>query len=515
MGIFSQIFGSLTIGLQSAQFAPSAVDGNPALLSPVRGDWYEAGAPENSYNPYLSVGFSGLLILELGTTPAHGNLVGHIARLSAEEMAENLRAPTRPEIVLKTGDLLSVTEDQLRDYDGYSVINYSTAIGADNISNLVYGARDPYTVFNGQLTNPIIVQGIGNHGNSNGPLNEGKFDRDTADSVQFYPYAIQVGEVTNTQGVMTADQHSARSGPFIVAQNMTETGQAPYRYKDVASLTPEERSYYEVDENGYFTAIQGTSFTTPNVSGALAQAKEIYPDMSNSEVLATLAGAGRLPNDVKPSFTSDTLPYEALQWGYGVFDHKLFGENLMAMNALKQDKPGLKDTNERIVDFEVSQTNRGGTDYNVHSFKVDADFTATKVTFASIMPVKVRPPDHFIVVSPTGEERFVPSSVGQTASLTTEAFLGVDSKGTWQIMMPAPAMAVTPDSKDSLFAMQYDPKTGENFNGGGVLTVHGQEKGPDGESNISRLIQAVHENRGLEPAAQPTMAPTPQKAHTP
>lgn len=475
-------------------------------------DWYETYAPENSYDETLCEGSANILVLELNTD-SHSRLVGHIARLSSEDMSRRLGASTRPNILLEQGSLKEDSQENLQRFNAYDVINFSTGQPPDMLSGLLWGSIAPFSKYEtDKMNNPIIVQGIGNYGRNQGDYNKEGFDLDTPDDVQFYPYSIQVGEVSvDSQGKFEVDPHSAKAAPTVVAVNLSDTNK--FKYKDPNSLTQQEKKLYKIDEEGFYTAVDGTSFSTPNISGALGSAKELYPNLSNDELLTVLASSAELPEEImkQASYSSHTFPYQETAWGYGVFNPRLFAKNLVTMNDLVNEYGSTSTETTQINEFEQEKITKNGEIYTAHTFNVEENLVAGKIAFSAMMPIRVYPPDHFIVISPDGEEKFIPSSISRTSRFATEAFMGTPTKGEWQILFPEESRAIMPNDEGHSMAMQIDTETGELYNAAAVLTINGTSLSPEGDNSITRFIGKIHQERGLEQDVQMTNRSKPNQ----
>lgn len=494
---------AIAIPLQLFATQSEAQMADPNIVDPADQEaTYETYAPSGSYDEDLEVGSAKIMIYELFEDRDHSrhmSLVAHIARLSSEDMSRRLGLSTRPEIITQT-----VGTEGFDDILGQAdVINYSAGLQANMLASITSGSVVDY-----DMNSAIFVQAVGNHGQSGGALDRGHFDGDVSDIIQFYPYSIQVGEVVEFPNGMTIrDGHSARAGPTLVSRNWTD-GRTSFQYMDLDTfngLDEEVKKEYRVDDQGFFSRIDGTSFTSPDASGALGAAKEAYPQLSNSEHIAALVASAELSESMLQTgqfaFNGDTLPYDPINLGYGVFSPDLYATNLQEMLEINQGGPELQDQAEAVTEFTQEQVTHNGDPYFQHTFEVDENLTGFKATFSMQLPLRTIPADHFIVISPSGQERFIPASIGAGESrFTTEAFLGEQTKGTWQVLTPGESRAAMPtDEGYEALTWAYDPDTQTETNVAATLTLYGQEMGPDGTSTISRFIDKIQETRDLKP----------------
>lgn len=459
---------------------------------------YEVYAPPGSYDPNIKPGNSRLLILEpRASENRHDDLTAHIARLSSEDMARRL-GTERAQIFVREGNLGNQSFiPHLNDYD---VVNYSIGVDASNYAGIMValeGGRNPGANFAG-VTRPVIVQAVGNHGSDNGQLNFGDYDRDTTENIHFYRHTITVGEATRgPDGNITIDAHSAKAGPTFVALNRTETGTRFLYFEDIAQLSPEARAEVTIDADGYVSNIQGTSFAAPDPAGAIATARNAFPNLSNTEILAAAVASARIPRGTDASEVSVNpagLEYGAFKWGYGVFDPASFQTNLNRMNAIRTEHGADQDAEQTVNTFNRNTVERNGQTYHAHRFTITSDMSVEKITLAAQMPLQTRPPGHIVLISPSGQEIQIPTAVGAgTTRMTTEAFMGADAKGEWTVLMPGNSRIAQGPELERLH---------EEI--GAYFTVYGQEKGADGQSNISRLFEQVRDERAAELRAAST-----------
>lgn len=453
---------------------------------------YEVYAPPGSYDDSIKAGKAKLLILEARPDQnRHDDLTAHIARLSSEDMARRL-GTDRAQIFVRAGNLTDQSfVPHLNDYD---VVNYSIGIHSMNYFNMLAasdGGRNPAANFK-DVTKPIIVQAVGNHGADDGQLNFGKYDRDTTENIHFYRHTITVGEATRgANGSFSVDEHSAKAGPTFVAQNRTETGTKFLYYPDLTELTPEQRAELTIDADGYVSNIEGTSFAAPDPAGAIATAKNAFPNLSNTEILAAAVASARIPKGADTDeirVNPAGLEYGTYKWGYGLFDAGAFETNLSRMNAIKLKHGADQDKDQTVTDFTRSRVERDGQPFYAHKFSVTDDMTVEKITLAAQMPLMSRPPSQIILISPQGKEIEIPTAVGPgSIRMTTEAFMGTDAKGEWTVLM----------SGDSRIGQGEElRRIGEDI--GAHFTVFGQEKGADGQSNIARFLEQVRDERAAE-----------------
>ncbi len=453
---------------------------------------YEVFARPDAYDTNIKPGNARLLILEpRASLNRHDDLTAHIARLSSEDMARRL-GTERAQIFVREGNLGG--RDFIPHLNDYDVVNYSVGADASNFAGIMMaseGGSNPAANFEG-VTRPIIVQAVGNHGSDGGQLSFGAYDRDTTENIHFYRHSITVGEATRgPDGQMTVDAHSAKAGPTFVAPNRTETGTSFLYYEDITQLSPEARAEVTIDADGYVSNIQGTSFAAPDPAGAIASARNAFPNLSNTELLAAAVASARIPRgaDTGEVRTNPSgLEYGAYKWGYGVFDPAAFETNLERMNAIRAEHGADADAEQSVTAFNRSTVERGGQTYHAHRFTITSDMSVEKITRAAQMPLQTRPPSQIILISPSGQEIEIPTSVGPgTTRMTTEAFMGADAKGDWTVLMAGNARIA---QGEELSRMHEDI--------GAYFTVYGQEKGADGQSNISRLFEQVRDERAAE-----------------
>lgn len=503
---------------QSASKTPEKPQTIPPLLvrPHVESHEYEIYAPENSYDPNIKPGKSNILILEARPNESrHDDLVAHLTRLSAEDTARHLHT-NRPQIHVRGGSPSHGNDENPNDTQAarvaalnqYDVINYSAGVSADNYFSIISssaGGNDPAQMFTG-LQRPIIVQAVGNHGNDGGQLARTNHDLDTADNAHFYRHTITVGEATKdiASGKFLVDAHSARSGPTLVAENFSDTGTKFMYYDGPAQFMLQKSPEMKMDQDGFVSGIQGTSFAAPTVSGSIGTAKEAFPKLTNSDVIAAAVTSARIPKGQDVSEV--TIPPAGLQygqhkWGFGVFDTARFKESLDAMDDLRRKHGPTQETSAETSKFTRDQVTHNGQNYNAHSFVIDQDSTVQKISLVAQMPLRTRPADHVILIDPTGNAVNVPTSIGGGLSrITTEAFMGAQAKGEWKVLMPGESrIRETPEER---LASQSQTSSISQEQPA-LFRIDGVENGPDGKSNISRLFELEQQKRKAEALLAP------------
>jgi hypothetical protein len=218
-------------------------------------------------------------------------------------------------------------------------------------------------------------------------------------------------------------------------------------------------------------------------------------------LIAVALASGRIPpearNDSDVHRTKAGFEFSDYRYGYGVFDPSLFQSNLKIMNGIQQKYGSDKDATAESTTFDRRNVTRSDGKYNEHTFQIKDNVTVEKLTLFAHMPLQTLPPGEFIVVSPSGREVHVPATVGPgIARLTTEAFLGENAKGDWKILTKVDPLLPNGNARiafgpEARLLLHDEPAA--------TLTIHGQEPGKDGQSNISRFLEAAP--KPLAPAA--------------
>lgn len=487
---------------------------------PKEDDEYTLYAPPGSYNEKIQTGNARLLILDTEeenekNPKRHQFYVAHIARRSAEEVAEMLggKGPKLLFSEQKYSEMPDVRQPGfMRALKQADVVNYSVNFPA--IMSL--SQRRPGAAID-DFSLPVFVQSLGNEGRDHPYLSTDNFDLKNASAIQRSPYSILVGEASlDKTGKISVDKHSPRSGPTLVAFNPSDRGDPYLYFEDVSRLSPEARKKMQIDENGYVSGLQGTSFAAPVVSGAIAAAKEAFPELGKFELLAAVYSSCNHPNSDDPQIcrTASGLKYGQYEWGYGVFDPSKFAEHVKVLEEVHRKYGTLADKKVQQSQFKIDTVMEGQRILREEvKFEISENITAGKLVFRSIMTSGAAPSKEVIVTSPAGTRISIPVSLTFGESdFSTEAFMGEDTKGTWTLSMPDATGAsfnlINFASEEGAMKSPGSPPPAQ-------LTIYGQEKGPDGRSNISRFLERVTKPEQKLDINPPAVAPEETKPAAP